>query len=364
MRISMQTLWPVRTRPVGQTGRVKILADVDTGIDDACALLQLCGLEDVELVGVTTTSGNTTAAQAALNTLAVLDVAGRPEVEVCVGTQEPLVRPLATTPETHGPGGIGYAALDDLGNRLSTRPWLELWRAALEAEPGEVTLLVTGPTTNLAVALREMPELPRLARRIVIMGGCFWHLGNTTPTAEWNTWVDPDAAKFVHAFFEGRVVDRLPIVCATETTERIEYRPDLLDALLERCGAAPVRYSAERPRVAGPEADTGHPALDLLVDALRFYFEFHFDYDQGYIAHLHDLFAAQVAAGRAWYRTRATVVDVEAASDLLRGTTVADDRDIWGRLPTTRLVVDNRPDEVFAEFASAIARLVQAGTPA
>lgn len=343
---------------------MKILADVDTGIDDACALLYLCGLEDVELVGVTTTGGNTTAHQSALNTLAVLDVAGRGDVEVAVGEPEPLVRPLVTTPETHGEAGLGHAARPDLADRLSSRHWLELWREAVLGSPDEVTLLVTGPLTNLAVALRAWPELADLVERIVIMGGCFWHLGNTTPTAEWNSWVDPDAAKFVHAFFEGQPTDRLPILCATETTERIEYRPDLLDELLASCGADPVRYSADRPRVQGPDAHTGHPALDLLTDALRFYFEFHFDYDQGYIAHLHDLFAAQVAAARAWHHTRETVVDVEAASDLLRGTTVADDRGIWGRRPTTRLVVDNRPDQVFDEFARSIARLVQAGTPA
>lgn len=359
MRISMQTLWPVRTRPVGQTGRVKILADVDTGIDDACALLQLCGLEDVELVGVTTTSGNTTAVQAALNTLAVLDVAGRPEVEVCVGTPEPLVRPLATTPETHGPGGIGYAALDDLGIRLSPRPWLELWREVLEAHPGEVTLLVTGPTTNLALALREIPELPRLVRRIVIMGGCFWYLGNTTPTAEWNTWCDPDAAKQVCEAFEGLPEEQLPIWCPTDQTERIEYRPELLDALLVACGASPVGYSASRSRVEEAEASTGHRALDLLTDALRFYFEFHHDYDQGYVAHLHDLFAAQVAADVATVVLATTVMDVEAGSDLLRGTTVRDDRQIWGRRPNARVVVDCRPEEVFATFAGGMQALTQ-----
>ena len=338
---------------------MRILADVDTGIDDACALLYLCGLEDVDLVGVTTSSGNTTALQSALNTLAVLDAAGRPDVEVAVGTPRPLARPLVTTPETHGPGGLGYAALPDLTERLTSRCWLDLWRDALTSSPGELTLLVTGPLTNLALALDEFPELPDLAGRIVIMGGCFWHLGNTTPTAEWNTWVDPDAAKKVHAAFEGLLSERLPILCATELTERIEYRPDLLDALLVRCGAQPVGLHATRPRFDGSQADTGSEALDLLVDALRFYFEFHQDHDQGYVAHIHDMFAAQVAAGRAWITTEPTVVDVEASSELMRGTTVRDDRNIWGRQPTTRLVVDNRPDEVFDEFSRSLANVAR-----
>ncbi|MEL4358045.1 MULTISPECIES: nucleoside hydrolase [unclassified Luteococcus] len=336
---------------------MKIIADVDTGIDDACALLYLAGCEDVELLAVTTSSGNTTAQQSALNSLAVLDVAGLPEVEVAVGSPSPLVRPLVTTPETHGPGGIGYAHLTDHSDRLSHRPWLTLWRDHLLAHPGEVTLLVTGPMTNLAIALAAFPELPELARRIVIMGGCFWHLGNTTPTAEWNTWCDPDAAKRVLAAFEGRPDEQLPILCATEMTERVEYTPGLLDALLARCGARPVHYDLDRLRVSEPEAKTGHPALDLLADALRFYFEFHHDYEQGYVAHLHDLFAAQVAAGHAEARLLPSVVDVEADSELLRGTTVRDDRGIWGRQPTARVVVDNDPDAVFAEFARSLQRL-------
>ncbi|MFC6360436.1 GNAT family N-acetyltransferase [Luteococcus peritonei] len=341
---------------------MRILADVDTGIDDACALLYLCGRPEVELVGVTTSAGNTSARQAALNTLAVLEVAERGEVEVAVGEAVPLVRPLVTTPETHGPDGLGYTELPDLTARLSERPWLELWRKALSRHPGEVTLLVTGPLTNLAVALREIPELPQLVNRIVVMGGCFWHLGNTTPTAEWNTWVDPDAAREVYAAFEGLPTDRLPIVCATQVTETIEYTPPALDALLQRAGLPPVGLSADLPRSAGPRASTGSAVHDLLVDALRFYFEFHQDHDQGYVAHLHDLFAAQVAAGRALSPTRATVVDVEAASDLLRGTTVCDDRGIWGRQPNARLVVDSRPEEVFADFADSLARLAGRGT--
>ncbi|MGO4957142.1 nucleoside hydrolase [Luteococcus sp. Sow4_B9] len=332
---------------------MRILADVDTGIDDACALLYLCGLPDVEVVGVTTTSGNTTAHQAALNTLAVLDIAGRPDVEVAVGQPMPLVRPLVTTPETHGPGGIGYAQLPDLTQRLSSRPWLELWREALQDRPGETTLLVTGPMTNLATALEQIPDLPELVAGIVVMGGCFWHLGNTTPTAEWNTWCDPDAASRVLRVFDGFDADRLPILCATETTERIEYTPQLLDALLTACGAAPLGLHAEAPRTT-LHSSTGSRPLDLLSDALRFYFEFHHDYDQGYVAHLHDLFAAQVAAGRARIATEVTVVDVETTSDLLRGTTVRDDRGIWGRQHNARVVVQNHPGEVFKEFADAL----------
>ncbi|MDY6054705.1 nucleoside hydrolase [Micrococcus sp.] len=343
----------------------RLIADVDTGIDDACALLHLIGARRLgvgpEIVAVTTTGGNATARDCALNSAAVLDLAGRPDVPVVVGAEAPLRRPAVTTPETHGEHGLGHARLPQDPARLAERDAVDLWLAELHAHPGRTTLLCTAPLTNLALALRAEPELPRLARSIVIMGGAFYYPGNTTPTAEWNTWVDPDAAKEVFAACEGLPEEQLPLLCPLETTERFAYTPALLDALLHDAGARPVRWGAADERVAGPAADTGHPVTDALADALRFYFEFHHDYDQGYIAHLHDLFAAQVATGQADAVAEPTVVDVEADSELLRGTTVHDSRDIWGRRPNARRVTGGDPSQVFAAFAQAVAAVVGSG---
>ena len=139
-----------------------------------------------ELAAITTTGGNATARDCALNTAAVLDLAGRAEVEVAVGAEAPLRRPAVTTPETHGDGGLGHARIDRRPERLSPRPAVDVWLDELRAHPGETTILCTAPLTNLALALRVEPRLPFLARGIVIMGGSFYHPGNTTPTAEWN----------------------------------------------------------------------------------------------------------------------------------------------------------------------------------
>lgn len=332
----------------------RILADVDTGIDDACALIHLAG-SDVEIAAVTTTGGNASAVECALNTLGVLDLCCLPGVDVAVGAEVPLRRTPVTTPETHGSEGLGYAVVPRLPERLSKRPALDVWVDELRTHPGRTTVLCTAPLTNLALALRAEPRLPELARRVVIMGGAYFSPGNTTPTAEWNTWVDPDAAKEVFTAFEGWPEDRLPIVCALETTERIAYTPERLDRLLTDAAYAPVGWAANRARHAGPAARTGSAVLDAMADALRFYFEFHCDHDQGYVAHLHDVYAAQVATGEAYAPTRTTVVDVEAGSELLRGTTVCDDRGIWDRRANARLVTGNDPEAVFAAFAQAAA---------
>ena len=109
---------------------------------------------------------------------------------------------------------------------------------AARAHPGELTALITAPLTNFALAIRREPRLPELLGKVVIMGGSFYHQGNTTPTAEWNTHVDPQAAKEVYAAYRGLPVNRLPIVCSLDTTERIELRPEHVLRLAEAAGCS------------------------------------------------------------------------------------------------------------------------------
>ena len=142
--------------------RTPLLLDVDTGIDDALALLYACASPEVELVAVTCIGGNVNARRVAENTRAVLELAGRDDVPVALGREQPLVKPLETSTETHGPRGLGYAELPP-----ARRP-LEHDEAALRIvdvareRPGEVTLVTLGPLTNLAVALDREPSLPNL----------------------------------------------------------------------------------------------------------------------------------------------------------------------------------------------------------
>ncbi|MDQ4500882.1 nucleoside hydrolase [Sinomonas sp. ASV322] len=337
---------------------VAILLDCDTGIDDALALIYLCSQPHVELVAVTSTPGNVDAAQAARNNLALLELCGRPDVPVVIGASSPLRVPLVTTPETHGPQGIGYAELPPARRTLDARDAVELWVEAARARPGELTALLTAPLTNFALALRAEPRLPELLRRTVIMGGSYYYQGNTTPTAEWNAHVDPHAAAEVFAAFAGQPEERLPTVCALETTERIELRPEHVAALAEAAGCAdPELVLPEQPEGLRSRASNG--LVRHVSDMLRFYFEFHRGYDQGYVAHVHDYFAASVAAGTAYCATRTASVHVETEAPRLMGTTVADYRGLWGEPPNARIVSDNRPDESFAEFVRSVGALAR-----
>lgn len=348
----------------GTEPQVRLLIDSDTGIDDALALAFLCACDHLKMEALTSTPGNVDVEQVAVNNRALLALCGRPEVPVLIGAREPLQIPLVTTPETHGPQGVGYATLPDSEPASSAAiDAVDFWIDAARKNPGELTVLLSAPLTNFALAIRLEPRLPWLLRKVVIMGGAFYYQGNTTPTAEWNTHVDPHAAKEVFAAYtaaaeQGLPSEKLPIVCSLDTTERFEMQPEFLTQLAEEAGCAePELVLASDPE--GTLSTASSPLVRYLSDALRFYFEFHRHYDQGYIAHVHDFFAAGVATGTLEYQTRLATVDVETESKLLFGTTVADYRGLWGKPANAHIVTGNDPEAGFAELVTRLGSLAR-----
>ncbi|MFD1813793.1 nucleoside hydrolase [Rhodococcus gannanensis] len=325
---------------------VPLILDVDTGIDDALALLYLVSSPEAEILTVASTGGNVPTAQVAANNLAWLDLCGRPDVEVTLGSEVPLVGELRTTEDTHGPQGLGYAELAPSTRSLAHRDSATAWVEVARARPGEVVGLVTGPLTNLALALRLEPELPTLLRRLVVMGGAFNHPGNTTPKSEWNVSVDPEAAKAVFDAFSAAPPERRPLVCPLDVTETLEMTPEHVRRLAEAAGSLPAELLSEDDPV-GRRSRTGNPVLRVLVDAIRFYMEFHREHGHGYIAHMHDPFAAAVALDPTLARTRRATVDVELTGTLTRGCTVADWSGMWGRPANADVAVSTDPDAFF-----------------
>lgn len=333
-----------------------IVADVDTGIDDALALLWLAGRHragECDLV-VTTSAGNTTAAQAAGNSAEVLRLAGASEVPVTPGAERPRVLPLTTTPETHGPAGLGYwipaAALTASSRPSSPADAVAAWEAA---HPEKI--LVAGPATNLAWAVENSPDLLRSAQ-VVLMGGAFLYPGNTTPTAEWNAWSDPHA--LAYCLQNWPTGAPLPVLCPLNVTEQVVLTPD---RLTDWVGVA--------------TEETGQ----FLDAALGFYLEFHESVGVGRVAQIHDLAAAMVLCGAVDVSLRDATVRVEADSDVLRGTTVADwtggtaqgdgrepgDGDTgtgavgpyWGRPANARILTGIAPSQVLDRFGEILGRL-------
>ncbi|MCW4353131.1 nucleoside hydrolase [Hoyosella sp. YIM 151337] len=323
------------------------MLDVDTGIDDSLALLYLLASPEADIRGIAATGGNVPARQVAANNLAWLELCDAPAIEVALGAEAPLSAPLQTSEETHGPRGVGYAELPEPTRELSERSAAELWVETARKCKGTLTGLVTGPLTNLALALEIEPELPSLLKRLIIMGGAFNYPGNTTPIAEWNMSVDPEAAKIVFDAFS-EAPDELPIVCGLDLTERVIMRPNHISELAKAAGAPVERVAPEDP--LGERSQSPNLLIRHLSDALRFYMEFHRAYEQGFIAHIHDPFAAAVAINPQWVRTRAATVDVELAGTLTRGATVADWVGMWGRPPNVDIAVATDPDAFLSHF--------------
>jgi purine nucleosidase len=323
-----------------------IIFDVDTGIDDSLALLYLLSSPEAEILAITCTSGNVPARQVAINNLAWLELCGRPDIEVALGSEVPILAPLMTTEETHGPQGIGHAELDPPRGSISPRHATEVWIELARSRPGQIIGLVTGPLTKLALALRIEPELPRLLKRLVIMGGAFDHPGNTLPTTEWNIAVDPESAKIVFDAFSGLPADRRPIVCGLDVTEFIEMKPEHLVRLARVAGSTPEELLSPDDAY-GTRSTASNPLVRHLTDAVRFYLEFHVTHDQGFLAHMHDPFAAAIALHPELGVTRPATIDVELAGTLTRGQTVADWRGLWGREPNAEIVVSTDPAAFF-----------------
>ncbi|MEV0946663.1 nucleoside hydrolase [Rhodococcus sp. NPDC049939] len=336
----------------------RLIVDVDTGIDDSLALLYLLASPEAEIFGIASTAGNVSAEQVAANNLNWLGVCRAPDIEVALGARAPLVATLRTTEDTHGPQGVGNAVLPESGRELSARDAATLWVESVRGHPGELTGLVTGPLTNLAHAVRAEPELPHLLHRLVVMGGAFNHPGNTTPTAEWNVSVDPEAAKEVFNAFSGVPEGRRPILCGLDVTETIEMTPEHVRRLSETAGSTP-------PEIISPDdtpevrSRASNPVIRHLSDAIRFYMNFHRTHDQGFIAHMHDPFAAAVALNPGLVRTRPATVDVELDGRLTRGTTVADWVGHWNRAPNVDIVVSTDPDAFFDDLIDRVGRFAK-----
>ena len=176
--------------------RHPIILDVDTGFDDAFAVLFAALSPEVELLGITCVDGNTNVDQVVKNTLKVLDAAGAEEVPVAVGARRPLVEEPLYAEHIHGADGMGDLNLPDSIRKVDHRSATQFLRDLVESRPNEITLVPVAPLTNIANFITEYPESAKKLRAICLMGGSA-SVGNATAMAEFNIWHDPEAADIV-----------------------------------------------------------------------------------------------------------------------------------------------------------------------
>lgn len=178
----------------------KIIIDTDPGQDDAVAILLALASPELEVLGLTVVAGNVPLPHTERNARMLCELAGRPDLPVYAGADAPLSRKLVTAEHVHGKTGLDGVTLPPPTMPLAPGHAVDFLIETLRREPaGSVTLVPIGPLTNIALAFQRAPDIVPRVQEIVLMGGAYFEVGNVTPTAEFNIYVDPEAAKLVFA---------------------------------------------------------------------------------------------------------------------------------------------------------------------
>jgi inosine-uridine nucleoside N-ribohydrolase len=286
-----------------------IILDCDPGHDDAIALLLALASPELRLLGVTTVSGNQTLDKTTANAIRVLDHVGRADVLVAAGADRPLVRERHVAPEVHGETGLDGPDLPPPSRSPDPAHAIDWIASAVAGNPQPVTLVPTGPLTNIALFLARYPQLAPRVERIVLMGGAIAE-GNVTPAAEFNIWADPEAA---HRVFTSGI--DLTMV-GLDVTHQALLRP----------------VDVDRLRSAGR-------AGKLVADLFEFYVRFHrrnYGWDG---APVHDAVAVAHVVDGGLLGTEHVGVVVDTGRELSRGRTYVDLRRRAGWEPSGHVAV-------------------------
>ncbi len=279
---------------------IPIILDCDPGHDDAIALLLAIASSEVELLGVTTVHGNQTLEKTTANALRVLDLVGRGDVSVAAGADRPLVRDLTVASHVHGESGLDGPTLPPAGRAALDEHAVDYMERTIAASAVPVTLVPTGPLTNIALLLERTGGAN--VERIVLMGGAIAE-GNMTPAAEFNIWADPEAAQ---AVFSAPIATTM---IGLDVTHRAVTTP----ALQERLAA------------------TG-PVGAFVADLVEFFSVYHRETYGWDGAPIHDAVAVAHVIRPGLVTTVDCNVEVELDSELCRGRTVVD---LWHRTERT-----------------------------
>ena len=309
----------------------KIIIDTDPGQDDAVAiLLALASPEDIDVLGVVAVAGNVPLPLTEKNARIVCELAGRSDTKVFAGQSEPIKRKLVTAEHVHGKTGLDGPKMADPTMPLQDKDGVEFIIETLRAEPsGTVTLCPLGPLTNIATAFQRAPDVIERVQEIVLMGGAYFQVGNITPAAEFNIYVDPEAAKIV--FGSGVKITVMPL--------------DVTHKAL-----------TTRPRVEAFRS-IGNRAGQMVAEWTDFFERFDKEKYGSEGAPLHDPCVIAYLIRPELFTGRFVNVEIETESELTLGMTVADWWRVSGRKPNAMFMGDLDADGFFSLLTERLARL-------
>lgn len=309
----------------------KIIIDTDPGQDDAVAILLALGSpKEIEVLGITAVAGNVPLELTQKNARMICELAGRPDIPVFAGSKNPLAKRLVTAEHVHGKTGLDGPTLPDPTMPLQEKHAVDFIIDTLRAQPAEsVTLCPLGPLTNIASAFNQAPDIIEKVQEIVLMGGAYFEVGNITPAAEFNIYVDPEAAEIV--FKAGAPITVMPL----DVTHK---------ALVTK-----ARNDAFR--------DLGTP-VGIAVAQMTDFFERYDKEKYGSAgAPLHDPTVIAYLLKPKLFTGRFINVEIETKSALTRGMTVADWWRVTDREPNAMFMGDIDADGFFTLLTDRLARL-------
>ncbi len=309
----------------------KIIIDTDPGQDDAVAILLALGSpKEIDVLGITAVAGNVPLELTQKNARMICELAGRPDIPVFAGSKNPLAKRLVTAEHVHGKTGLDGPTLPDPTMPLQEKHAVDFIIETLRAQPaGSVTLCPLGPLTNIASAFNQAPDIIEKVQEIVLMGGAYFEVGNITPAAEFNIYVDPEAAEIV--FKAGAPITVMPL----DVTHK---------ALVTK-----ARNDAFR--------DLGTPVGIAVAEMTDFFERYDKEKYGSEGAPLHDPTVIAYLIKPKLFTGRFINVEIETKSVLTRGMTVADWWRVTDREPNAMFMGDIDADGFFTLLTDRLARL-------
>ncbi|MFP7301767.1 pyrimidine-specific ribonucleoside hydrolase RihA [Klebsiella pasteurii] len=289
-----------------------VIIDCDPGHDDAIALVLALASPELDVKAVTSSAGNQTPDKTLRNVLRMLTLLKRPDIPVAGGALKPLMRELIIADNVHGESGLDGPALAEPGFAAQSCTAVELMANILRDSAEPVTIVATGPQTNVALLLNSHPELHAKIDRIVIMGGAMV-LGNWQPAVEFNIYVDPEAAEIV--FQSG-----IPVVMAgLDVTHKAQIHVEDIERFRR----------------------IGNPISTIVAELLDFFLEYHKDEKWGFVgAPLHDPCTIAWLLKPEMFTTVERWVGVETQGKYTQGMTVVDFYNLTGKQPNATVMLD------------------------
>ena len=312
-------------------GAQKIIIDTDPGQDDAVAiLLALASPDEIEVLGITAVAGNVPLSLTEKNARIVCELAGRPDIPVYAGCDRPLKRKLVTAEHVHGKTGLDGPELPEPKIKLQEKHGVDFIIDTILQEPeNSISLCPLGPLTNIASAILKQPKIVSRIKKIVLMGGAYFEVGNITPAAEFNIFVDPDAAKIVFEAGIDMVVMPLDVTHKALVTEK---RNEAFRELKSPVGIAVAEMTDFFERFDKEKyGSSGAPLHDPCVTAY--------------------LIDPKIFSGKN------INVEIETKSELTLGMTVADWWGVTDRKANTFFVGDLDSDKFFGLLTERLGRL-------